>query len=239
MIYCAVCDSMSWAYQEKVAVHKQTLFTTHPSSEFRSLGYCFCPCVEYAFCEYAFWWSAIPTFCYILMCFFLFMSLCSSRCMLELKFAIYHRAENVFTGFLSRCRQYWLKNNWANQTLFCTPTVFLIQQSCVLYFVAVFCVHAYMWRKNSVTKEAIVLQWAVWTTSWDFKPIKKGWAGALLSGKCWKKSARGRGITAKCLFYFTSQKSSIKSSTLSLTNAAVLCENHHVISVASWLLTPL
>ena len=46
------------------------------------------------------------------------------------------------------------------------------------------CAHAYTWRKNGVAKEAIVLQWAVRTTSWDFKPGKKQWAGAQLSGKC-------------------------------------------------------
>jgi len=32
--------------------------------------------------------------------------------------------------------------------------------------------------------EAIVLQWAVWITSCDFKPEEKRWAGALLSEKC-------------------------------------------------------
>jgi len=35
--------------------------------------------------------------------------------------------------------------------------------------------------KNGVTKEAIVLQWAVQNTSWDFKPVKKRWAVALCS----------------------------------------------------------
>jgi len=39
-------------------------------------------------------------------------------------------------------------------------------------------------EKNGIAKEAIVLRWAAWTTSWDFKPRKKRWAGALLSGKC-------------------------------------------------------
>ena len=34
------------------------------------------------------------------------------------------------------------------------------------------CAHAYMWRKNGVVKEAIVLQWMVWMASWDFKPGK-------------------------------------------------------------------
>jgi len=39
-------------------------------------------------------------------------------------------------------------------------------------------------EKNGVTKKAIVLQWAVGTASWYFKPGKKRWASALLSGKC-------------------------------------------------------
>ena len=48
-------------------------------------------------CFYAFWWSAIPTSRYIFNVFlFLFMSLfISSRCMLELKFAIYCRAASL------------------------------------------------------------------------------------------------------------------------------------------------
>jgi len=37
---------------------------------------------------------------------------------------------------------------------------------------------------NDVAKEATVFQWVVWTTSWDFKPVKKRWTGALLSVKC-------------------------------------------------------
>ena len=49
-------------------------------------------------CFYAFCWSAIPTSCYILMFLFLFVSLFlifSSRCMLELIFAIYYRAASL------------------------------------------------------------------------------------------------------------------------------------------------
>ena len=38
--------------------------------------------------------------------------------------------------------------------------------------------------KNGVAKEAIVIQWAVRTASWDFKPGKKRWSGSLLGGKC-------------------------------------------------------
>ena len=74
------------------------------------------------------------------------VSLChfsSSRCMLELKFAIYHRA--ACTGFLRRCVRYWLRNHWAgicsntestmdvkDSPCPCTPTIFLIQWSWVI-----------------------------------------------------------------------------------------------------------
>ena len=39
------------------------------------------------------------------------------------------------------------------------------------------CVHA---KKNGIAKEAIVLQWAVWTASWDLQKWKKamGWCTA-------------------------------------------------------------
>ena len=55
-------------------------------------------------CFYAFYWSAIPTSCYISnVCFFLFlfMAICSSRFMLELKFAIYHRAATLSSQTLA------------------------------------------------------------------------------------------------------------------------------------------
>jgi len=35
--------------------------------------------------------------------------------------------------------------------------------------------------ENGIANEAIVLLWLVWTASWDFKVVKKQWAGALLS----------------------------------------------------------
>jgi len=38
--------------------------------------------------------------------------------------------------------------------------------------------------QNGTANEAIVLQWLVWTTLWDFKVLKKWRAGALLSVKC-------------------------------------------------------
>ena len=68
-------------------------------------------------CFYTFWWSAIPTSCYILMFFlFLFMSLFLQRmhawgdvCHLP------QSSKSVLTGFLGRCMQYWLKNHWPDQ----------------------------------------------------------------------------------------------------------------------------
>ena len=47
-------------------------------------------------------------------------------------------SKSVLTGFLSSCMQYWLKNHRPDQALFkhslhtAVPTVFLIQQSCVI-----------------------------------------------------------------------------------------------------------
>jgi len=68
-----------------------------------------------------------------------------------------------------------------------TPTVFLIQQSCVIItFVCQVIVRMHTREeKNGVAKEAIVLRWVIRTTLWDFKHAKKRWAGALLSGKSW------------------------------------------------------
>ena len=54
-------------------------------------------------CFYAFCWSAIPTSCYTFNVFlFLFMSLFSSRCMLELKFSIYYRAASISNSAILR-----------------------------------------------------------------------------------------------------------------------------------------
>jgi len=69
-------------------------------------------------------YSILPTcfllicYPYILLCFLiLFMSLSfSSKCMLELKFAIYHRAAVYPHRLPQRCMQYWLKNR--RQSLF-------------------------------------------------------------------------------------------------------------------------
>jgi len=36
----------------------------------------------------------------------------SSKCMLELNFAVYHKAVKM-TGFLTRCMQNGLKNHWS------------------------------------------------------------------------------------------------------------------------------
>ena len=44
------------------------------------------------------------------------------------------------------------------------------------------CIHTS--EENGIKNEAIVLQWPVQSTSWDFKVVKKRWAGALLRVKC-------------------------------------------------------
>ena len=83
--------------------------------------------------------------------------------------------------------QYW---HWPDQTFFKhSPHTNCISNSVILRnnYISLLsdscaCVHV---KKNGVAKEAIVLQWAVRTASWDFKPgKKKQWPGALLSGKC-------------------------------------------------------
>ena len=78
--------------------------------------------------------------------------------------------------------QYWLKNqaffklsqhtnSISNSAILCNNYISLPK---------VICAHAYTWRKIGITKEAIVLQWAVRTALWDFKPGKKamGWCTA-------------------------------------------------------------
>ena len=104
---------------------------------------------------------------------------CTSMCMLELKFAIYHRAASLSSQASSVyvCSIGW---SWriliSNSAILHNNYISLLSGLCA-------CVHV---KKNGIAieKEAIVLQWVVQTSSWDFKPGKKRWAGALLSGKC-------------------------------------------------------
>ena len=71
-----------------------------------------------------------PTSCYIFKVFILVhVTFFSSRCMLELKFTIYYRAASLPSqasyAVLSEESQAFFKHS-------CTPTVFLIQQSCII-----------------------------------------------------------------------------------------------------------
>ena len=136
-------------------------------------------------------------FFYSCSCHFFF----SSRCMLELKFAIYHRAASLSSQASSidavLAMQYWLMNHWSDRALFKhSPHTNSISNSAILRnnYISLLgdlcaCVHV---KKNGIVKEAIVLQWAVRITSCDFKPGKKRWAGTLISEKCccfvWKPS---------------------------------------------------
>jgi len=45
------------------------------------------------------------------------------------------------------------------------------------------CARVYKGR-NGIAHEAIVFVWVVSSSLWDFKVVKKQWAGALLSVKC-------------------------------------------------------
>ena len=120
----------------------------------------------------------------------------SSRCMLELKFAIYYRAASRSSqASYAVLAEESLTRPGSLQTLLHTNSI-SISNSAILrnnhISLLSDCSHAYTWRKNVVVKEAIVLHWAVRIASRDFKPGKKRWAGALLSEKCccfvWKPS---------------------------------------------------
>ena len=114
--------------------------------------------------------------------FFLFMSF-GSRCMLELKFAIYHRAASLPSqasyAVLAEESQAFLKhsphtNSISNSAILRNNYISLLGDLCA-------CIHV---KKKCCLKEAIVLQRAVRIASCDFKPGKKRWFGALLSEKC-------------------------------------------------------
>jgi len=101
---------------------------------------------------------------------------------------VYHllqSSKSPFTGFL--CSIGW---RITDQTRLSsnTPGTPTISNSAILHNNFVLCAHGYMWRKNAVVKEAIILQWVVRITSSDFKPGKKWWAGALLREKCCAKT---------------------------------------------------
>ena len=107
----------------------------------------------------------------------------SSRCMLELKFAIYYRAASLPSqasyAVLAEESQAFFKlsqhtNSISNSAILRNNYISLLSDLCA-------CVHM---KKNGVVKEAIVLQWTVWIASCDFTLGKKRWAGALLSEKC-------------------------------------------------------
>jgi len=85
------------------------------------------------------------------------VTLFSSRCMLELKFAIYYRAASLPSQAFYM--QYWLKNHRLSSNSPSTPTV---SNSAILSinYISLLsdlcaCVHG---KKNGVVKEAIVLR---------------------------------------------------------------------------------
>ena len=106
----------------------------------------------------------------------------SSTCMLELKFAIYYRAASlpsqasyaVLAESLTRTR---LCSNTPAHQLTCSISNSAILHSKYISLLSDLCAHVHV-KKNW---HCIILQRAVWTASWDFKPVKKRWAGALVS----------------------------------------------------------
>ena len=96
----------------------------------------------------------------------------SSRCMLELKFAIYYRAANLLSqasyAVLAEESQAFFKlsqhtNSISNSAILRNNYISLLSDLCA-------CVHV---KKNGVIKEAIVLQWVVRNASCDFQTWKK------------------------------------------------------------------
>jgi len=60
-----------------------------------------------------------------------------------------------------------------------------IQRSWVMIMFAAKCsVYMLTSEENGATNEAIILQWLAQNALWDFKVVKKWWAGALLSVTC-------------------------------------------------------
>ena len=107
----------------------------------------------------------------------------SSRCMLELKFAIYYRAASLpsqaFYAVLAEESQAFFKrsqhtNSISNSAILRINYISLQSDLCACVYV----------KKKRRRKRSTVVQWAVWITSCNFKPGKKRWVGALLSEKC-------------------------------------------------------
>ena len=95
----------------------------------------------------------------------------SSRCMLELKFAIYYRAASLSSlasyAVLAEESQAFFKhslhtNSISNSAILRNNYISLLGDLCA-------CIHV---KKKWCLKEAIVLQWAVRIASCDFKPGK-------------------------------------------------------------------
>ena len=130
-------------------------------------------------CFYAFCWPAICTSCHIFNVFYS----CSCHVFLAADACLSWSLPSITEQQVSPHRlpmQYWLKNHRlssnsiSNSAILWNNFISLLSDLCA-------CVHV---KKNGIAKEAIVLHWAVWIASCDFKPGKKWWADALLSEKC-------------------------------------------------------
>ena len=132
-------------------------------------------------CFYAFCWSAIPTTCYIFNVFilvhviFLAADACLSWSLQSIK------EQQAFPHRLPM--QYWLKNPRLSSNSPSTPTVFLIQQFCIILLLSNLCACVHVekkWRrKGSHSSSVSGSNCLVWLQTW-----KKAMSWCTAQWKC-------------------------------------------------------
>ena len=136
-------------------------------------------------CFYAFCWSAVPTSCYIFI--LVHVTFFSSRCMLELKFAVYYKAASLPSQasyvVLAEESQVFFKHSphtksISNSAILSNNYISLLSDLCTYLHVKK------KWRrKGSHNSSVSGSNCLVWLQTW-----KKWWAGALLREKCCAKA---------------------------------------------------
>ena len=135
-------------------------------------------------------WSAIPTSCYNVV--FPYVTFLTADASVEVCH-LSQSSKSVLTGLLRRCMQYWLRNHCPRICSNTKSTIddkdspisihtnhisnsAILSNNCFIEFFMCMCTG----EENGIANEAIVLQWPVWSTTQDFKVVKKQWAGTLL-----------------------------------------------------------
>jgi len=92
----------------------------------------------------------------------------------------------VFTGFLSRCMQYWLKSHWLG---ICSNTTSVMDEEPLMVSMPTDCISNLTILSNNVcmlTSEENGIAWSHTSSvtrlnsSWYYRFVKKWWAGALI-----------------------------------------------------------